>query len=130
MATDFSLHIPVPSREDRNLYSLVSPEIHTREPWWIDEHIVGTWAYDSKVSGQQERHPVAAGLMGASGLDFELITLVHDFLHGTNLPKAVYTGREVLESTPKKGQPKLNPPAYNLHGSNSFELGRKLSSTE
>ncbi|KAL9065806.1 MAG: hypothetical protein Q9161_007971 [Pseudevernia consocians] len=75
---------------------------------------IGTWAYDSKVSGQQERLPVAASLMSASGLDYELITFARQFLEESDLPDAVMTGREMLGPNGTKSEQRLNPPTYGL----------------
>lgn len=57
---------------------------------------VGTWTYDSKVSKRQERLPVAAGLISASGSDAQLLALVRQFLEQSDLPRAVETGREMF----------------------------------
>lgn len=96
------------------MYSLVSHDIRTLVRERTDENIVGTWEYDSKVSGQQERLPIAAGLMCASGLDYELITFARRFLEKSQLPDAVETGREMLGPDPTKREQKLNSPSYGL----------------
>ena len=96
------------------MYSLVSPDVRTLVSSWTDQSIVGTWAYDSKVSGQQERLPVAASLMSASGLDYELITFARQFLEESDLPDAVMTGREMLGRNGTKSEQRLNPPTYGL----------------
>ena len=70
------------------------------------------WTYDSKVSGQQERLPVAASLMGAAGLDYELITFVRKFLEGCDLPVGVSTGRDMFRPDPAKREKELDPPTY------------------
>ena len=90
--------------------SLVRP----KSLWYrkqTDEKLVGTWTYDSKVSGQQERLPVAASLMGAAGLDNELITFARKFLMDCGLPVAVTTGREMFPD-PAKRKKELEPPTY------------------
>lgn len=113
-AMDFSLRTRAPSPGGQSLYSLVSPDVHTLASKRIDEKTVDTWVYDSKVSGQQERLPVAASLMSASGLDYELITFARRFLEKRDLPAAVETGREMLGPSPTKREQELNPPTYGL----------------
>lgn len=57
---------------------------------------------------------MAASLMGAAGLDHELITFARQFLEKANLPDAVETGRYMFESDPSKDIQKLDPPKYSL----------------
>ena len=85
-----------------------------------DNTPVGTWTYDSKVSGQQEQLPVAASLLSAAGLDYELITFARRFLQKCDhLPDAVKTGRHMFGPDPTKGDQKLDPPTYGSHQPNS-----------
>ena len=104
------------------------PQFCTVLPEWTDKITVGTWAYDSKVSGQQERLPVAASLMGASGLDYELITLARRFLENSDLPHAVKTGREMLEPDPARRDLSPNPPVYDITRPDCVEIAVKPSS--
>ena len=64
------------------------------------------------MSGQQERLPVAASLMGAAGLDYELITFAREFLENCGLPVAVGTGRDMFRPDPAKREKELDPPTY------------------
>lgn len=128
MATDSSLHTQAPLPEDQNSYFLVCRDHHTLVSESADETIVGTWTYDSKVSGQQERLPVAASLMGASVLDYELITLARRFLEERDLPDAVKAGREMFRPDPTKGEQKYSPPTYGLREPSPFDGKRKLGS--
>ena len=49
------------------------------------------------MSQREERLPVAAGLLTAEGLDHKLLELAAAFLRGSDLPKTVFAGREMLE---------------------------------
>lgn len=97
-------------------------------PERTDKTAVGTWAYDSRVSGQQERLPVAASLMGASGLDYELLTLTRRFLENSDLPRAVETGREMFGPDPAKRDLSLNPPIYQFNRPDSVAVAGKSCS--
>ena len=77
------------------------------------------------MAGQQEHLPVAASLMGATGLDYELITFARQFLEKSNLPDAVETGRYIFGSDPTKIEQKLDSPTYSFsRQSSSRAAGR------
>ena len=104
--------------------SLVRSEL-LRERKETDEKLVGTWSYDSKVSRQPERLPVAASLMGAAGLDYELITFARKFLENCDLPNAVGTGRDMFRPDGPKREKKLDPPAYGFQRPKSVSYAKK-----
>ena len=114
-AMDSSPHTHPPSQEDQSLYSRVSSDVRTVVLERANKSTVGTWAYDSRLSGRQKHLPVAASLMCASGLDSELITLARRFLENSDLPDAVETGREMLGPDPAKRDLSLNPPIYDFN---------------
>ena len=74
------------------------------------------------MSGQQERLPVAVSLMGASGLDYELLTLTRRFLEKSDLPKAVETGREMFGPDPTKRDLSPDPPIYACNRPDSVKI--------
>ena len=93
--------------------SLVSAEVLTLIQRWTDKSPVGTWTYDSKVSGQQEQLPVAASLMSAAGLDYELITFAREFLEKSEMPDAVKTGRHMFRPASSVHRPDSTGTAVN-----------------
>lgn len=63
--------------------------------------------------------------MGASGLDYELLTLTRRFLENSGLPKAVETGREMFGPDPATKDLNPDPPIYAFNRPDSVAIAGK-----
>jgi Asp-tRNA(Asn)/Glu-tRNA(Gln) amidotransferase A subunit family amidase len=59
---------------------------------------VGQTSFQSKVTGCREWLPASVGVIGAHGTDRQLVKLIKDILHSTDLPTSTLTGFVAFEA--------------------------------